>query len=114
MAADIFSIPIFTAEALIASGTATSNTFPLAAYKPLGNFASQLHVTVTGAGNVDVDLYTSLNGEDFILSRTLFDGYAVGQFLESHGMEVATHFYIKITEKSGTGTATVSMWMGLQ
>lgn len=114
MASDIYSIPMFTAEALAASGTATSATIPLASYKPLGNFATQLHVTSTGSGTVDVDLYTSLNGTDFILSRNLFSDQPVGQVLEGHGMEVATHFYLKITETTTTDDATVSLWFGIQ
>jgi hypothetical protein len=110
--ADIYSIPMFIAEALVASGTATSDVIPLSAYQPLGNFASQLEIT--GSGTVDVDLYTSLNGEDFILSRNLFNDYAVGEYIEGHGMEVATHFYLVITETSTTDTVTVSLWTGIQ
>jgi hypothetical protein len=107
--ADIYSIPIFVDEVITASGSAQSQTYPVSAYKPLGNFASQLHVT----GEVSVDLYTSINGEDFVFSRTLFDGYATGQYLENHGMEVANHFYIKVTDTSGTGS-TMSHWLSIQ
>ena len=107
--ADIYAIKVFENEALTAGSTATSATFPVSAYKPLGNFASQLLVT----GTVDVDLYVSINGSSFVLSRTLFEDYATGEYLENHGMEVATEFYFVIKEKAAT-TATVTMWTAIQ
>jgi len=107
--ADIYAIKIFEDEALTPGSSATSATLPVSAYKPLGNFASQLTVV----GTVDVDLYVSLDGVNFVNSRTLFEDYTTGSYIENHGMEVATEFYFVLTEKAGS-TATVTMWTGIQ
>ena len=96
-----------------------SQVFDVNLMRPLGNFAGQL--LVSGAGNVDIDLYTSINGTTFVKSRNLFeaasatDGPAAdGEQLESLGMEVCMKFKFKATEKSGTDAATVSLWIGVQ
>jgi hypothetical protein len=109
MAADIYAIKVFDDEALTALSSATSATFPVSAYKPLGNFASQLLIT----GQVDVDLWVSINGTSFVNTQTLFADYSTGEYLESHGLAVATEFYFVITEKIGID-ATVTMWTAIQ
>ena len=104
---------------LAAGKSVESQVFDVNLMRPLGNFAGQL--LVSGAGNVDIDLYTSINGTTFVKSRNLFeaasatDGPAAdGEQLESLGMEVCLKFKFKATEKSGTDAATVSLWIGVQ
>jgi hypothetical protein len=112
--ADIYSIQLIDTETIAAAGTVSSAVIPANAYKPLGNFGSQLLVGA-GGGTVTVQLYTSMNdGESFVLwPYDLWTTKAAGEYSDSHGFAVCTHFYVKATVTGGTGTV-VDLWMGIQ
>lgn len=112
--ADIYTVKLVDGESIAAAGTYTSQTIPVSAYKPLGNFGSQLTIGA-GGGTATVTLYTSLNdGATFVLwPYDLWTSKAAGDYLTDHGLAICTHFYVKVTVTGGTGT-TVDMWMGIQ
>lgn len=112
--ADIYSIKLIDNETVTAASTATSAVIPVNAYKPLGNFATQLLVGA-GEGTATVQLYTSMNdGDSFVLwPYDLWTGKSIGEYSSSHGFAVCTHFYVVVTVTGGTGTL-VNLWMGIQ
>ena len=108
-----YSIELFNAEVIAASGSATSAIQSVNSRRPLGNFASQL--LVAGAGStVTIELFLSINnGDSFVSYGDLFTSKAVGEYLESHGMAVCMKYYVVATE-TAAAEATVSFWIGVQ
>ncbi len=108
-----YSQTMFEDEVLAAGGTAESAAIQVNSIRPLGNFASQLKIT--GSGTVKAELYTSINGDDFVLYETLWeDETATAGKIEGHSVAVCLKFKVKITETGGANGATVSLWIGVQ
>jgi hypothetical protein len=111
--ADIYSLQIFDGEAVAASGTATSQVYPLSEYKPLGNFGSQ--ISVTGDVDVTATLYISMNaGESYVASSySLWTAHkqADGESIKQHAMEIGTHFYVVLTGSATGTTSSVDLWL---
>ena len=96
-----------------AGETIESAVIDVNSMRPLGQFASQL--VVTGSGTVDVQLWTSINGTDFVLYDTLFeDQGATAGTIENHAFAVCTKFKVKVVETGGENGAVVSHWLGVQ
>ena len=122
-----YSLTMFDGTAskgvLTASGgatpTATSITHNVNSIRPLGNFASQIEVT--GDGSVSLELFISINGDDFVSYGELFtdatktDGPNLdGKQLDSHGMAVCMQFYVVATSTDAANAVTVKHWLGVQ
>lgn len=112
MSQQVYTKTLFEDEVIAAGAYAESAVIDVNSMRPLGQFAS--HLKVVGAGNVDIDLYCSINGDDYVLYDTLYSGYAVGSYLELHSVAVCVKFKVRATEKSGSDGVTVSQWMGVQ
>lgn len=109
----VYSLEVFKDKALAAGESAESIVFEVNSMRPLGQFASQL--IITGNGEIDVELYTSINGDDFVNYDWLFeDQEATAGLIENHSFAVCKKFKIVITEKSGTDSVVVSHWIGVQ
>lgn len=107
----VSAVTIFDSEAILSGGTA-EKIVDINAYRPLGNFATQLKVEA-GPGTITIDLYVSLDGDNYVLSRSLWDAEVAGDWkLESHGSEVAIK--AKFVATANSGDATVSMILGIQ
>jgi hypothetical protein len=113
MSQQAYSVTMFEDEEISAGGTATSPEIDVNSMRPLGNFASQLKVT--GSGTVTLDLYLSINGDDYVNYYSLYeDQGATAGMIENHAFAVCTKFKVVATETSGADSATVSHWIGVQ
>ena len=112
---DIYVRKIFTAEALLTAGTATSSAIDLGNKAHTGHFS--LQYSKTGSGVVKVEYLLSNDGKTYAEPSTGVDivsAIAAGAQSDiiSFSPEVARWMQIKITE-NGTNTAAFTGWIAI-
>jgi hypothetical protein len=106
----IHLVTVFSAEALLAGGTATSSAINLNDYKPDGTFSIQ--VTTVGTGTLKGEFLTSNDGTNFQEpngATDIFTTHAAGTNQYSFSPPVSGWIKIKITEDGGGATITSAM-----
>lgn len=105
---------IFNAVTVLAGGYAESEIFDFRMV-PEGYFGLQW--SVGGDGICDINIYSSINGADFInvsdaiatgQTKTTGDG---GKNLVSFESEVCTMAKVRVTETGGVNPITISAWL---
>ena len=89
--ADIYSIKLIDNETITTGNTVNSAVIPANAYKPLGNFGTQLDVGA-GGGTVSVTLYTSMNdGASFVLwPYDLWTAKTIGEYSDKSARQTTS------------------------
>lgn len=107
---------IFNAEALSASGTASSVKIDLKQIAQNGYFS--IYYTITGSGTIKLEYLLSYDEEATFLEPAGADDIATllssGSGLVTFSPELAAWIQIKATEDGGASAATISAWMHIQ
>lgn len=105
-------VQIFDAEALLASGTATSAAVDLS--KASSGLVG-VQYTVAGSGTVKIEALESINGSDYVTNGTaVATSLTVGTGLDSHDAAANRSVKFKITETGTTDAAAVSLWVSVR
>ncbi len=117
----IFNRKFWTAEAVLASGTA-SKDFDLETFKPEGFFS--LQVTVTGSGtaqitykvsNDNVSWRTPSGASDIVTAHTVSTGDSGLEFYDLSGtIQFARYLRITVTETSTTDAIAITATLAMQ
>ena len=116
----IFTKTIFSAEAIVASASATSSEIDLASIKPSGYFS--LQVTVTGDGTAKLTYSISNDGTTYVTPTGAPDIKTAhvkttgtsGTDIYSFSIEPARYLKIIVTETGGANAIAVTATIAIQ
>ena len=124
MSQQVYSVDLFLGSSvpatsnrygvLSAAESRFSRVVDVNSIRPLGNFASQAKIEGDVSSAVSFELWTSINGEDFVKYDDLYDAEGIGEYIRDHAMAVCTKFKVKATNNNPNDAVTVSLWIGVQ
>jgi hypothetical protein len=118
----IRTFDVFKAEAIAASGDATSGVVDMNQNQPAGYFSIYIELTGTGTAQVvyelsndGVNYLTPVSASDIVAAHTAASGAgANGKDLYSFTPELARYIRIKITETGGANPIVVTAVLAIQ